>query len=955
MASPNDLKQALSAALADRYEIREEIGRGGMATVFLAHDLRHGSRVAIKVLHPELAGSMGAPRFIREIQITARLQHPNILPVLDSGEAAGTSYFVMPFVEGESLAQRLKRETRLSVSEAVRLAAEVADALAHAHQAGVIHRDIKPGNILLSHGHAIVADFGIARALDLSVGERLTDSGLAVGTVTYMSPEQAGADEIDGRSDIYSLGCVLYEALSGTPPFTGPSAQAIMARSAIDPVPSLYTLRQSVPPALEAAITKALAKVPQDRFESAAEFRDEIQRAALSPSRADMAATVPVPVARRRRPWWGIAAGAAAIGVASFLWFRMTSRQTLDPNRVMVFPLVLPSDWSGATTAGEDVATVIGSAMDGAGALRWVDAWPRLDTAERDNIRLLSVDQAMRIARDNRCAYAITGRIVSRGDSADVFLELYDVAGDSILARPPGTAALVGESWRGGMRSVTAILPKLIPTAVPDVETAWVNRPPQAVAHFLEGEAAFRRVKLPEALAAFQAAVAADSTFGLAAMRGAQVATWNHRPGEAESLAQVALRQVLTPRDRLFAQGFLAYLDGQADSAAANLRAALALDSSMVVAWLQLGEVYMHRLPAAGRTDAQAEDAFEHARALDSTAAALQFHLVELRARRGDQAGAGIMARQFQRSAADTQLANEVELVAACGPRGFVGVDLRKAAAERPLALLLSGKSLGASERTVHCGISADSALLLIDTSATSAANGRRYYAFIGLVQGLLSRDRTEEATAAIEAYFQRWGKGRAYYEVIGPVVPELADSAQAVFHKDSMELGPTYDALTDASEIWILAVWAARSGQAGLAAQFSAILAARAAASGLRKDSVLSESATAHAALAAGDSTGALARFDALISRPAPVEDLTWDIGAPLGVDRLVLGRLLIQRQDYAKAIGVLDVLDSPLPAVFPLYRRASLTARIQAADALNRAALGDSLRARLATLSDK
>jgi tetratricopeptide (TPR) repeat protein/tRNA A-37 threonylcarbamoyl transferase component Bud32 len=955
LAPQDDLKRALTAALADRYEILDEIGRGGMATVYLALDLRHGSRVAIKVLHPELVASMGGPRFTREIQITARLQHPHILPVLDSGEAAGTSYFVMPFVEGESLAQRLKRETRLSVTEAVRLAAEVADALAHAHQAGIIHRDIKPGNILLSHGHAIVADFGIARALDLSAAERLTDSGLAVGTVTYMSPEQAGADEVDGRSDIYSLGCVLYEALSGTPPFTGPSAQAIMARSAIDPVPSLYTLRQSVPPALESAITRALAKVPQDRFDTAAEFRDEIQRAATTPSRADLAATVPVPAARRRRPWWVLVAGAVALGVAVLVWVKATAHPPLDPNRVMVFPFVLPSDWAGPSTSGEDVATVIGSAMDGAGSLRWVDGWQHLSPAERENIRLLSSSKAVAIARAERSAYLITGRLVGQGDSVDIYLELYDVDGDSVLSRPQGRTAPAGASWRGAMRAVTEILPVLIPTKVPDVESAWANRPPQAVAHFLEGEAAFRRVRLPEALAAFRAAVAADSTFGLAAMRGAQVATWNHESGKARELVEVALRQDLKPRDRRFARGFLDYVDGRADSAAANFRAALAIDSSMVVAWLQLGEVYMHRLPAAGRTDALAEDAFEQARALDSTAAALQFHLVELRARRGDQAGAGVMARQFLRTAADTQLAHEVELVAACGPKGFAGVNLREAAVQRPLALLLSAKSLGASELTAHCAMSADSVLLLVDTSATSAANGRRYYAFIGLVQGLLSRDRPEEATLAIEAYYQRWGRGRAYYELSSPVFPALTDSAQSAFRQDSTNLGPSYGGIEYSDMIWGLAVWAARDGRPELARQLGDMLNGRAAESGLRLDSILAQSAAAHAALAAGDTTAAAAQFNALLNRPAPIEDLAWDLGASLGFDRLLLGRLLIQQQDYAKAIGVLDVLDSPMPAVFPLYRRASLTARIEAADALNRTALGDSLRARLATLSDK
>jgi len=951
MAPPDDFTNALKTALTDRYELLHEIGRGGMAIVYLAHDLRHNARVAIKVLQPELATTMGGPRFLREIQIAARLQHPNILPVLDSGEAAGTSYFVMPFVEGESLGQRLQREARLPVDEAVRLIAEVADGLAYVHKAGFIHRDIKPGNILLSHGHAILADFGVVRALDVSTADRLTDSGLAVGTVAYMSPEQAGADTVDGRSDIYSLGCVLYETLAGSTPFTGPSAQAIMARNAIDPVPSIRTVRPSVPPALEAAITRALAKVPQDRFATAAAFRDEILRAAATPATGELPRTMET--LRWRRHRWPVLLAALAVVAALGLWFRTATRLPLDPNRVMVFPFVLPSDWAGASTSGEDVATVIGSAMDGAGSLRWVDGWPLLQPAQRDNIRLLSVQEAMTIARSQRCAYAITGRLVARGDSVDVFLELYDVGGDSLVARPPGKSAVAAESWRGGMRAVTDILPRLIPTAVPDVEAAWTARPPQAVAHFLQGEAAFRRVQLPAALAAFQAAVAADSTFGLAAMRGAQVATWNHEPSRAQALLTVALQQELTPRDRLFGLGFLAYLDGRADSASAAFHAALAIDSSMVVAWLQLGEVYVHLLPAEGPTDSLAEAAFERARALDSSAAVLQYHLVELRARRGDQAGAATLARQFARTAVDTELVREVELIAACGPDGFAGVDLREAVARRPLPLSLGAKALGGSEHTAHCAMSADSALVAADTSATDpGADGRRYFALLGLVSGQLNHGESGDAIATIERFQRRWRQGRTFYELAGPVFPELADSAAAAFGTDSVTYAPTFAGVKYTDTMWKLGVWAARNGRPAVARAIATQLATRAAESGQRVDSVLAQSMAAHLALATGDTAQALAGFEALIARPAAVEDLSWNQAASLGFDRLLLGRLLLG-SDPARASRVLEVLDSPLPAVFPLYRRASLEARIKAAEALRKPDLAATLRARLAALS--
>jgi serine/threonine protein kinase len=234
------------AALADRYRIERELGQGGMATVYLAEDLKHQRRVAIKVLRPELAAALGAERFLREITTTANLRHPHILPLYDSGDADGSLFYVMPYVEGESLRDRLDREKQLPLDDALQIAGEVADALSYAHSSGVIHRDIKPENILLDNGHAIVADFGIAQAVSESGGERLTQTGIVLGTPLYMSPEQSNGDPVDARSDLYALGCLVYEMLAGVPPFSGPTALVLMARHALDPVPALRTARPSV-------------------------------------------------------------------------------------------------------------------------------------------------------------------------------------------------------------------------------------------------------------------------------------------------------------------------------------------------------------------------------------------------------------------------------------------------------------------------------------------------------------------------------------------------------------------------------------------------------------------------------------------------------------------------------------------------------------------------------------
>jgi len=263
----------LASALADRYRIERELGAGGMATVYLAQDLRHDRKVALKVLRPELAAIIGAARFLQEIKTTANLQHPHILSLHDSGELDGTVFYVMPFVDGESLRDRLDREKQLPVADAVRIASEAADALEYAHKHGVIHRDIKPENILLHGGHALVADFGIALAASKNAGARMTETGMSLGTPTYMSPEQAmGERNVDARTDVYALGCVLYEMLTGEPPFTGPTAQAIVAKVLTDEPRPVSELRRSVPPHLDAAIRTALEKLPADRFATMAEF-----------------------------------------------------------------------------------------------------------------------------------------------------------------------------------------------------------------------------------------------------------------------------------------------------------------------------------------------------------------------------------------------------------------------------------------------------------------------------------------------------------------------------------------------------------------------------------------------------------------------------------------------------------------------------------------------------------
>src|SRR5216684_5153115 len=272
-ASLERVREALSAALGDRYTIDRELGRGGMATVYVAEDLRHSRQVAVKVLRPDVAAAVGAERFLREIAIAARLTHPHVLPLLDSGQAAGSLYYVMPFVRGETLRERLVREPRLPLKDALGIARELGAGLDYAHREGFVHRDVKPENVLLADGHAVLADFGIARAIFRAGGEHVTEVGLAIGTPEYMSPEQAAGDrELDGRCDEYALACVVYEMLAGEPPFSGDSARAIVARHLSEPPTPLRARRPDAPAAVEQALARALAKAPADRFASVAEF-----------------------------------------------------------------------------------------------------------------------------------------------------------------------------------------------------------------------------------------------------------------------------------------------------------------------------------------------------------------------------------------------------------------------------------------------------------------------------------------------------------------------------------------------------------------------------------------------------------------------------------------------------------------------------------------------------------
>jgi tRNA A-37 threonylcarbamoyl transferase component Bud32/Tol biopolymer transport system component len=435
----------LASALADRYHLERELGQGGMATVYLARDLKHDRQVAIKVLKPELAAVLGADRFVQEIKTTAALQHPHILPLFDSGSADGFLYYVMPYIEGETLRIKLDREHQLGVDEAVKITTEVADALDYAHRHGVIHRDIKPENILLHDGRPMVADFGIALAVSAAAGGRMTETGLSLGTPHYMSPEQATAEkEITARSDVYSLASVLYEMLTGNPPHTGSTAQQIIMKIIAEPVPVVTSLRKSVPRNVAAALEKALEKLPADRFATAKEFSDAL----TNPSFTTTAAAVPAGVAGRRHVvvaagvllaagglaggWLLGRAGRAPVHAAAAL-----STSVLLPDLLQLAPELLMSEGTETLALSPDGRQLVFAARHGDASQLYLRTLSRFDLRPLDGT---AGAQAPFFSPSGDLVYFFGPRGLMRVTLAD---------GRVALVRRAPPSQFAGEAWGG--------------------------------------------------------------------------------------------------------------------------------------------------------------------------------------------------------------------------------------------------------------------------------------------------------------------------------------------------------------------------------------------------------------------------------------------------------------------------------------------------------------------------
>ena len=571
----------LNRALEGRYTARRCIGSGGMATVYLADDLRHRRSVALKVLRPEIAATLGAARFLREIEVTAGLRHPHILPLLDSGEADGVLYYVMPYVEGESLRDRLTRERQLPVDEAVKIGAEVADALGYAHSRGVVHRDIKPENILLEAGHAVVADFGVARAITAVGDDRLTETGLVVGTPAYLSPEQvAGEREIDGRSDVYALGCVLHEMLVGEPPITGPSVAAILARKSIEAPAGVRRVREAVPPEIERTIQRALAVVPADRQRTATDLAAELTR--FMGSERGLVAWHP------GRRWMRIGAIAASIPILAVLaiWRPWASRPAgiapTDAARVMVLPYDNRTGDGALAPIGDMVAEWVTEGLLQTGQVQVVPHFMVLEAvnAARRGGGAVALEP---IARITRSEIAVTGSYYRHGGILDFHSEVVDVrTGRAFVTVDPvsGPAA----DPRGAIESVRAHVMGALATRLSPL-AGWELppnvRPPnyEASQAYSRGMAEWIRTDYRAAAEWFERAYRLDTTY----LRSLMLAMAGHNNAGESSVADsltrviVARRSELAPYDRYRLDYLIAIRAGDIPAALENARAGATL------------------------------------------------------------------------------------------------------------------------------------------------------------------------------------------------------------------------------------------------------------------------------------------------------------------------------------------------------------------------------------------
>jgi serine/threonine-protein kinase len=850
-----DLSQQLQAALADRYTLERELGRGGMAVVYLARDLKHDRLVALKVLRPELAASIGAERFLREIQIAAKLSHPSILTLIESGEADGQLYYVMPYIEGESLRDRLNREPQLPIEDAVSISREVAEALDHAHAQGVVHRDIKPENIMFQAGHAVVTDFGIARAVTAAGGEQLTETGIAVGTPAYMSPEQAGGSgRIDGRSDLYALGCVVYEMLGGEPPFTGPSAQAILARHAVDPVPNLATLRATVPPAMVRGIEQALHKSPADRYATAAAFAEEL----------GMAATTPLKPGRMRRARPVL----LVVGAGTILLLAAGGR-------------------AGPALTGleEGLMDLLSAALDGAGEIRRVDPFALTSQLAREGMTTVGPDSARQIAAQLGAGHYVLGRVADLGGRLQLTASVYSTAqtGPIHSSIEEATLGTLSEDVERMATELISSLPAGEGARFDEVQTVRAASY-EALKSYLEGEALWRRGWPDSALVPLRRAVEVDPTFALAWYR-LSLACGFAACG-SDSQAQLAdrawrYRDRLSLRDSLLAEINHAFFHGDGIRGEQLALQVTQRYPDHIEAWHFLGRNRFFYSWQLGQPFAEAWEPLQLALDLEPDHPYVAWHAlnVAVGTRRLEDAATLLSLVPREGGAASWLPSVEAQVAYLRGDGQALERHLTRLQSERAFLALHAGWLATTSDSLE----TSKSFLTLLTDEARSEptrAAGHLYLAHLEAAQGRWSAAQEELATAsqwapALATVYRAWLAAMPFLDVAQSEVAAVRDSLLEWHVLGAIPTPGLTGLLRMPSELgphvrpYLLGLLSARLGETQRADAFAAQLETASHPTdtiGLRRD--LATEIRAMAAHRAGQHEDALARFEALSLR---------------------------------------------------------------------------------------
>ena len=918
----DDLQARLQRALPDRYTVKQELGRGGMSVVYLAWDSKHECDVALKVLRPDLSEALGADRFLDEIKTAARLKHPYILKLHDSGSVGDLLYYVMPYVEGESLRKRLIREGQLPIVDALRIAHEVAEALAYAHAKHVIHRDIKPENILFEGGHAVVSDFGIALAIS-EAHPRRTDSDIAIGTVEYMSPEQSeGQRDLDGRSDIYSLGLVLYEMLSGHRP-----------RYEVDgTIKTLERMRPGVSSAVIDILKRALGVKREDRFATATDMVTALARAGGAR-----------PFYERRGVRLIAMPGVAAVVIGTWLLVAGAGK-ALDDKKVVVFPL----SERGRSGIGDQVALLIGNALEHTEPLQWIDGWRLLTATERENIAELTARRSQRIARGRGARYFLQGSILERGDTASVILWLTDARSGEDVARVSANGSTLFESVpQVALRAVTEILPRLLPPGGHIDLTMLSGRRPAGVANWLQGEREYRRSNFAKALGYFRRAVSEDSSLAAAALGGAQAASWENELQESAAFTAVAMKNVglLSPRQASLVRGLAAYFVGQADSAVHWLRLALHDSPDWVEAHQWLGETYYHELPNTdGSLDSLAAVEFSAA-AIDSGFSQPRFHLAEIAIRSGTPNEARAAVADFARTAPDaTEGQTQLALMLRCRAGRQSSADWVEAAHQLPFTTLKAAQSLLVAAAFASCAEDAFRALL----ADSAVLVNYRWGALMGLQSLFAAQNRLRELRAAVDSAVATGAEfANRFY---------LLDALAGLDLREKVEtLAVTYasgkqPASVSPSVLWMLGSLRAQTGDLMKADSLLRALRRDATKTGNSDALRYAAALEARLALQRGDTT-AIDRLRTLFAI-GNRDGLVWGISEPLAADRLLVATALLARGKAQESISLAEDMDHTSAVTFLPFLPASLALRRDAALALGRQDLARRFEARLAKL---